>query len=69
MTQPVVGRVKSRSPVRSGRASTDQIASSGVNLIKVMISPIIFCTIVLGIGSVVTAAKVGRVGLLATATS
>jgi hypothetical protein len=31
-----------------------------------MISPIIFCTIVLGIGSIVTAAKVGRVGLLAT---
>ncbi|HVV12403.1 cation:dicarboxylate symporter family transporter [Amycolatopsis sp.] len=36
-----------------------------VNLIKMMISPIIFCTIVLGIGSVAKAAKVGKVGLLA----
>ncbi|MFF5258425.1 cation:dicarboxylate symporter family transporter [Actinomadura viridis] len=36
-----------------------------VNLIKMMISPIIFCTIVLGIGSVARAAKVGRVGLIA----
>ncbi|WP_242884527.1 cation:dicarboxylate symporter family transporter [Actinomadura litoris] len=35
-----------------------------VNLIKMMISPIIFCTIVLGIGSVARAAKVGRVGLV-----
>jgi aerobic C4-dicarboxylate transport protein len=36
-----------------------------VNLIKMMISPIIFCTIVLGIGAVRKAATVGRVGLLA----
>ncbi|HKS43829.1 MAG TPA: cation:dicarboxylase symporter family transporter [Amycolatopsis sp.] len=36
-----------------------------VNLIRMMISPIIFCTIVLGIGSVARAAKVGKVGLLA----
>ncbi|WP_091298301.1 cation:dicarboxylate symporter family transporter [Amycolatopsis xylanica] len=36
-----------------------------VNLIKMMITPIIFCTIVLGIGSVAKAAKVGRVGLMA----
>src|SRR5205823_5474807 len=36
-----------------------------VNLIKMMISPIIFCTIVLGIGSVAKAAQVGKVGLLA----
>lgn len=36
-----------------------------VNLIKLMISPIIFCTIVLGIGSVRKAAKVGAVGGLA----
>jgi aerobic C4-dicarboxylate transport protein len=35
-----------------------------VNLIKMMISPIIFCTIVLGIGSVAKAAKVGKVGLI-----
>lgn len=36
-----------------------------VNLIKMMISPIIFCTIVLGIGSVRNAAKVGKVGGIA----
>jgi aerobic C4-dicarboxylate transport protein len=36
-----------------------------VNLIKMMISPIIFCTIVLGIGSVRQAAQVGKVGGLA----
>ena len=36
-----------------------------VNLIKMMISPVIFCTIVLGIGSVRKAAQVGRVGGLA----
>ena len=36
-----------------------------VNLIKMMISPVIFCTIVLGIGSVRQAAKVGKVGGLA----
>ncbi|EFL08777.1 sodium:dicarboxylate symporter [Streptomyces sp. AA4] len=36
-----------------------------VNLIKMMISPIIFCTIVLGIGSVAKAAKVGKVGVTA----
>ncbi|MGN9912986.1 cation:dicarboxylate symporter family transporter [Phytohabitans sp. LJ34] len=36
-----------------------------VALIKMMISPVIFCTIVLGVGSVRQAAKVGRVGGLA----
>ncbi|MGW6198112.1 cation:dicarboxylate symporter family transporter [Kribbella sp. NPDC055110] len=36
-----------------------------INLIKMMISPIIFCTLVLGIGSVRQAASVGRVGGLA----
>ncbi|TDU88939.1 aerobic C4-dicarboxylate transport protein [Kribbella voronezhensis] len=36
-----------------------------VNLIKMMISPIIFCTLVLGIGSVRKAASVGKVGGLA----
>ncbi|MFI2711603.1 cation:dicarboxylate symporter family transporter [Micromonospora sp. NPDC018662] len=36
-----------------------------VNLIKMMISPVIFCTIVLGVGSVRQAAKVGKVGGLA----
>ncbi len=36
-----------------------------VNLIKMMISPVIFCTIVLGIGSIRQAAKVGKVGGMA----
>ena len=36
-----------------------------VNLIKMLISPVIFCTIVLGVGSVANAAQVGRVGGLA----
>lgn len=36
-----------------------------VNLIKMMISPIIFCTIVLGVGSVRKAASIGKVGGLA----
>ena len=36
-----------------------------VNLIKMMITPIIFCTIVLGIGSVRKAASVGKIGGLA----
>jgi aerobic C4-dicarboxylate transport protein len=38
-----------------------------VKLIRMMISPIIFCTIVLGVGSVRQAAKVGKVGVLALA--
>lgn len=38
------------------------IGTGFVNLIKMMISPVIFCTIVLGIGSVRKAAKVGAVG-------
>ncbi|MFG3657488.1 cation:dicarboxylate symporter family transporter [Streptomyces sp. NPDC047706] len=41
------------------------IGTGFVNLIKMMISPIIFCTIVLGIGSVRQAAKVGAVGGIA----
>jgi aerobic C4-dicarboxylate transport protein len=36
-----------------------------VALIKMLIAPVIFCTIVLGIGSIRQAAKVGRVGGLA----
>src|SRR2546423_3310810 len=38
-----------------------------VNLIKMMISPIIFCTIVIGIGSIRQAARVGKIGGLALA--
>ncbi|MEO3855797.1 cation:dicarboxylase symporter family transporter [Acrocarpospora sp. B8E8] len=41
------------------------LGTAFVALIKMMISPIIFCTIVLGVGSVAKAAKVGRVGGLA----
>ena len=41
------------------------IGTAFVALIKMMIAPIIFCTIVLGVGSVASAAKVGRVGGLA----
>jgi aerobic C4-dicarboxylate transport protein len=41
------------------------IGTGFVNLIKMMISPVIFCTIVLGVGSVRKAAKVGKVGGLA----
>jgi Na+/H+-dicarboxylate symporter len=41
------------------------VGTAFVNLIKMMISPVIFCTIVLGIGSIRQAAKVGRVGGLA----
>ncbi|MEU3600675.1 cation:dicarboxylase symporter family transporter [Streptomyces sp. NPDC006798] len=41
------------------------IGTGFVNLIKMMIAPVIFCTIVLGIGSVRQAAKVGAVGGLA----
>ena len=36
-----------------------------VALIKMMIQPVIFCTIVIGVGSVASAAKVGKVGGLA----
>ncbi len=38
-----------------------------VSLIKMMISPVIFCTIVLGIGSVRAAATVGKAGAIALA--
>jgi aerobic C4-dicarboxylate transport protein len=42
--------------------SLKPLGDSFVSLVKMMISPIIFCTLVLGIGSVRQAAKVGRVG-------
>jgi aerobic C4-dicarboxylate transport protein len=41
------------------------IGTAFVNLIKMLIAPVIFCTIVLGIGSIRQAAKVGKVGALA----
>ena len=41
------------------------IGTAFVGLIQMMIQPVIFCTIVLGVGSVASAAKVGKVGGLA----
>jgi aerobic C4-dicarboxylate transport protein len=41
------------------------IGTGFVNLIKMMIAPVIFCTLVLGVGSIRKAAQVGKVGGLA----
>jgi aerobic C4-dicarboxylate transport protein len=41
------------------------IGTGFVNLIRMLISPVIFCTIVLGVGSIRQAATVGKVGGLA----
>ena len=41
------------------------LGTAFVALIKMMIQPVIFCTIVLGVGSVASAARVGKVGGLA----
>jgi len=43
------------------------LGTAFVALIKMMIQPVIFCTIVLGVGSVRSAARVGKVGGLALA--
>lgn len=43
----------------------EPIGKSFVNLIKMMIAPIIFCTIVVGVGSIAKAATVGKIGGLA----
>jgi aerobic C4-dicarboxylate transport protein len=43
------------------------LGTAFVELIKMIISPVIFCTIVLGIGSIRQSAKVGKVGGLALA--
>lgn len=40
------------------------IGEGFVKLIKMMIAPVIFCTIVLGVGSVARAASVGKVGVI-----
>ena len=45
----------------------EPLGTGFVALIKMMIQPVIFCTIVLGVGSVASAAKVGKVGGLALA--
>jgi aerobic C4-dicarboxylate transport protein len=46
-------------------ASLKPLGDAFVALIKMMIAPVIFCTIVLGIGSIAKAATVGKVGGLA----
>jgi aerobic C4-dicarboxylate transport protein len=46
-------------------ASLKWLGTAFVGLIKMLIAPVIFCTIVLGIGSVRKAASVGRIGGLA----
>ncbi len=43
------------------------LGTAFVALIKMMIQPVIFCTIVIGVGSVANAARVGKVGGLALA--
>ena len=43
----------------------EPLGEAFVGLIKMMIQPVIFCTIVLGVGTVRSAAKVGKVGGLA----
>ena len=52
---------------RTSRCSSSRSATAFVALIKMMIQPVIFCTIVLGVGSVASAARVGKVGGLALA--
>jgi aerobic C4-dicarboxylate transport protein len=47
--------------------SLQPLADGFIALIRMMIQPVIFCTVVLGVGSVASAAKVGRVGGLALA--
>jgi aerobic C4-dicarboxylate transport protein len=43
----------------------EPLGDAFVDLIKMMIAPVIFCTIVIGVGSVASAAQVGKVGGLA----
>ncbi|VDR31771.1 Aerobic C4-dicarboxylate transport protein [Arthrobacter agilis] len=45
--------------------SLKPLGTGFISLIKMMIAPIIFCTIVLGVGSIAKAATVGKVGGLA----
>ncbi|GGF36536.1 C4-dicarboxylate transporter DctA [Marmoricola endophyticus] len=45
--------------------SLQVLADIFIGLIKMMIQPVIFCTVVLGVGSVASAAQVGKVGGLA----
>jgi aerobic C4-dicarboxylate transport protein len=45
----------------------EPVGKAFVSLIKMMIAPIIFCTIVVGVGSIAKAATVGKIGGLALA--
>ncbi|MES2867151.1 MAG: cation:dicarboxylase symporter family transporter, partial [Actinomycetota bacterium] len=45
--------------------SLEPLGKGFVSLIKMMIAPIIFCTIVVGVGSIAKAATVGKIGGLA----
>ena len=56
---------RSVSPPRTSPCQLKPIGTAFVALIKMMIQPVIFCTIVLGVGSVRSAASVGKVGGLA----
>lgn len=47
--------------------SLEPLGKGFVSLIKMMIAPIIFCTIVVGVGSIAKAATVGKIGGLALA--
>lgn len=51
--------------VPSFAVELEPVGKAFVALIKMMIQPVIFCTIVLGVGSIRSAAKVGKVGGLA----
>lgn len=51
----------------STAVSLEPLGDAFVDLVRMMISPVIFCTIVLGIGSIRAAAQVGKVGGLALA--
>jgi aerobic C4-dicarboxylate transport protein len=53
--------------VPSFAVKLEPLGEAFVGLIKMMIQPVIFCTIVLGVGTVRSAAKVGKVGGLALA--
>ncbi|MEJ6019232.1 cation:dicarboxylate symporter family transporter [Corynebacterium sp. H113] len=51
----------------SAAATLEPLGKTFINLIKMLIAPVIFCTIVLGIGSVRAAASVGKAGGIALA--
>jgi Na+/H+-dicarboxylate symporter len=46
-------------------ATLQPVGTAFVALIKMMIAPVIFCTIVIGVGSIAKAATVGKIGGLA----